>query len=349
MPSQSSRDIAIEVRGLEKRYGAEPALAGVDFEVPRGSCFALLGPNGAGKTTTVHILATLVAASGGEARVMGHDVSREAEAVRARVGIVFQDSCLDPRLSGREHLDLSARIYRVADRRRRVAALLEEFGLAAHADRPTRTLSGGQQRRLEIARAVLHEPSLLFLDEPTVGLDVAARAGVWERLRAMRDDAATTLFLTTHSMEEADALSERVGILEHGRLVTCGSPAQLKAGLGGDRVLLRVERGHGAREALAAQPGVRRVDGDARGLWVRVDAAPRRLASLVRAAEPYGIVEVEFQRPSLEDVYLHHTGHAYRIDGVDAGADAQRVAGREIDGEAVGDRAGSGSEGDRSP
>jgi ABC-2 type transport system ATP-binding protein len=314
MASQSTTDVAIEVRGLEKRYGAERALSGIDFAVPRGSCFTLLGPNGAGKTTTVHILATLVGASGGEARVDGHDVAREAGAVRSRVGIVFQDSCLDPRLSAREHLDLSARIYRVADRRERVVTLLGEFGIAEVADRPTRTLSGGQQRRLEIARAVLHRPSLLFLDEPTAGLDVAARAAVWGRLRAMRDNAATTLFLTTHSMEEADALSDQVGILERGRLVICGSPEQLKAGLGGDRVFFRVEREGGAQEALAEQPGVRGVVNDGRGFCVRVDAAPRRLAALVRAAEPFGIAEVEFQRPSLEDVYLHHTGTAYPVE-----------------------------------
>ncbi len=320
MVSQSTTNIAIEVRGLGKRYGGQHALEAVDFRVPRGTCFALLGPNGAGKTTAVHILTTLVAASEGTARVEGHDVVREGAAVRKRIGIVFQESCLDPRLSAREHLDLSARIYRVPQRRERVGALLEEFGLDEHAGRPSAALSGGQQRRLEIARAVLHRPELLFLDEPTVGLDVAARAAVWKRLRTMRDESATTLFLTTHSMPEAEALAQQVGILERGRLVACDTPAVLKAGLGGDRVWVRVEREAGALEALASQPGVQGVERDERGLCIRVDAASRRLAALVGAAEPFGITEVEFQRPSLEDVYLHYTGHTYVVDA-DSGSD----------------------------
>ncbi len=317
MASQSTTDAAIEARGIAKRYGEETALEGLDLRVDRGTCFGLLGPNGAGKTTTVHILATLTSASAGEARVAGHDVEREGAAVRASLGMVFQESCLDAKLSAREHLDLSARIYRVPERRARVGALLDEFGLGEVADRPARTLSGGQQRRLEIARAVLHGPALLFLDEPTVGLDVAARAAVWERLRAMRDHGAATLFLTTHSMEEAEALADQVGILDRGRLVASGSPGDLKAALGGDRVWFRVERDSGAREALSRVDGVEGVEHGARGLCVRVDAAPRRLAELVRAAEPHGIAEVEFARPTLEDVYLHHTGHEYEVDGGD--------------------------------
>ena len=328
-PTGPAPDDAIEARALTKRYGAARALDGVDFAVPSGSCFALVGPNGAGKTTAVHILATLIAPDAGAARVGGRDVVREAAAVRRLLGVVFQESCLDPGLSAREHLDLSARIYRVAGRGARVAALLEEFGLAAAADRPSQALSVGQRRRLEIARAVLHRPRVLFLDEPTVGLDVVARDAVWERLRAMRDLEGTTLLLTTHSMQEADVLSQRVGILEGGRLVACGVPAELKAALGGDRVWIRVDREAGARASLAAQPGVRRVERDERGLRVHVDAAPRRLAALVIAAEPFGIAEVEFQRPSLEHVYRHHTGHAYRVDhrvGGEDRVDAARLA-----------------------
>ncbi len=315
MATQSTTDVAIEARGIAKRYDDELALDHLDLRVDAGTCFALLGPNGAGKTTTVNVLATLTPPSAGDARVAGYDVGREGAAVRARLGMVFQESCLDAKLSAREHLVLSARIYRVPERRARVSQILDEFGLGEVADRPTRTLSGGQQRRLEIARAVLHGPGLLFLDEPTVGLDVAARAAVWDRLRAMRDAGSATLFLTTHSMEEAEALADRVGILDRGRLVACGTPATLKAELGGDRVWIRVEREAGAREALAGVVGVASVEAGARGLCVRVDAAPRRLAELVRRAEPYGIAEVEFARPTLEDVYLHHTGHEYAVDG----------------------------------
>ena len=330
MTHPNTADDAIEVRGLAKHYGAVRALDGVDFTVPGGSCFALLGPNGAGKTTAVHILATLTSASGGSARVAGRDIAREAAAVRRQLGIVFQESCLDPGLSAREHLDLSGQIYRLRGkgRRRRVAALLEEFGLATAADRPSDALSAGQRRRLEIARAVLHRPRVLFLDEPTVGLDVAARDAVWSRLCAMRDGGGTTLFLTTHSMREADALAQHVGILESGHLVACGSPADLKAELRGDRVWIRVDREAEARAALAAQSGVARVERDARGLCIHVDAAPRRLAALVIAAEPFGIAEVEFQRPSLEHVYLHHTGHPYRVDPMDPQPASAATAGR---------------------
>ena len=320
MADTNTTDVAIEARGLAKRYGAHAALAGIDLRIERGSCYALLGPNGAGKTTTVHILTTLIAPTQGRARIDGLDVDADTRAVRERLGIVFQESCLDPALTVREHLDLSARLYHVRGkhhRSRRVAELLGEFGLEALADRPTRNLSGGERRRLEIARALLHEPQLLFLDEPTVGLDVAVRGALWSRLATLRAERGTTLFLTTHSMEEAEALASQVGILDRGEMVASGAPDDLKAGLGGDRVFLRLEREAEAIAALEVLVGVREVRPDPEGLCVQVDAAPRRLAALVAAAEPFGIVEVEFGRPTLEEVYLDATGRRFRVDADD--------------------------------
>jgi len=309
----TNQPLAIEARGLRRRYGGAEALAGLDLEVASADCFALLGPNGAGKTTAVHILATLLAPTGGSARVFGRDVTRERNALREQIGIVFQEPSLDPQLTPREHLALSARLYRIPARTQRVAELLEGFGLGDHANHPVRTLSGGLRRRLEIARGILHAPPLLFLDEPTVGLDVAARAGVWERLRSLRA-ARTTLFLTTHSMEEADALADQVGILDRGRLVARGSPRALKASLGGDSIWLRVEH---RDEALAVLGKVGEVvsvrpDPDAAdALYVTAHDGPRRLAGVIEAARPYGVIEVELHRPSLEQVFLHHTGRRY--------------------------------------
>ena len=179
------------------------------------------------------------------------------------------------------------------------------------ADRLTRTLSGGQRRRLELARGVLHEPEVLFLDEPSVGLDVAARALVWSHLRELRERHRTTLFLTTHSMEEAEALAQEVAILDRGAIVAAGSPSALKSELGGDQILVQVERSDGASASAAAVEGVRRVIAEGELLRIVVDEAPRRLAPVVEALRAHGIAEVEFQRPSLEQVFLHHTGRRY--------------------------------------
>lgn len=305
------QNVAIWAQNLSKRYGETPALSGTNLEVGVGQCFALLGPNGAGKTTTVSILTTLIDAGGGEARVMGYDIARDAAKVRERIGIVFQESCLDPALTPREHLDLQARIYRIADRKARTEALLRDFGLGDKADRRCRTLSGGERRRLEIARGMLHAPPLLFLDEPTVGLDVSARAALWDRLRDLRDHQRTTLFLTTHSMEEAEALADTVGILDGGRIVAAGRPRDLKAALGGDSVWFRLERAADARDALARSAATRVVLEEDGALHITITDAPRHLAELVELARPYGILEIEVERPTLEQVFLHHTGRRY--------------------------------------
>jgi ABC-2 type transport system ATP-binding protein len=303
---------AIELRGLRRRFGETVALDGVDLRVPRGACFGLLGPNGAGKTTTVGILTTLLRPGGGTARLLGRDVVEEAAAVRREVGLVFQEPTLDLELSARETLDLTARLYHLEDRRERVEEVLSLVRLEDVADRTARGYSGGLRRRLEIGRGLLHRPRVLFLDEPTLGLDVAARAAIWEHLRFLHAQRETTLFLTTHSMEEADALCEQLAILDRGRVVAEGTPEGLKAELGGDVVSLTLEVGEGAEERLARVEGVREVvrDGGAR-LRVTVVDAPRRIAALVGAVAELGVLEVTLQRPSLETVFLHHTGHAF--------------------------------------
>jgi ABC-2 type transport system ATP-binding protein len=306
---------AVDVRGLVKRYGDRVALDGLDLVVPHGTFFGLLGPNGAGKTTTVGVLTTLVQPTGGTARLLGWDVTGDRDAVRRAVGVVFQESTLDPELTAREHLDLCARLYHLEARRARVDEVLELTGLTGEdAERPTRQFSGGMKRRLEIGRGLLHRPSVLFLDEPTLGLDVAARARIWEHLRALHASGDTTIFLTTHAMEEADALCERLAIVDGGRVVTAGTPEALKAALGGDVVRIALERGDGARERLERIEGVQEVaaePGDAPAFRITVADGPQRLAGLIECVRSCGVREVTLNRPSLEHVFLHHTGHTF--------------------------------------
>ena len=311
MSAATNSTPAVELIDVAKRYGDATALAGLDLSVPAGGCFGLLGPNGAGKTTCVGILTTLVRPSRGVARVLGHDVVAEPAAVRARIGLVFQEPSLDLELTPRETLDLTARLYRVPQRRARVDEMLALVALGACADRVARALSGGQRRRLELARGLLHRPQVLFLDEPTQGLDVAARAAIWEHVRAL-GAGGTSVFLTTHSMEEDDALCARLAILDGGCVVAEGAPAELKAALGGDVVSLELERAEGAVERLRSVAGVRSVAAGADGrLHVTLRDGPRRVAALVEAAAEHGILEVNLSRPSLEAVFLHHTGHAF--------------------------------------
>jgi len=318
MARSSTNDAAVAAAGLVKRYGDREALAGIDLAVPRGICFGLLGPNGAGKSTTVGVLTTLIAPTAGTATLLGHDVVRERAAVRRSLGVVFQEPALDPELTPREQLTLHARLFHLASPADRAADWIERLGLGEHADRPVRALSGGLRRRVEIARGLLNRPGVLFLDEPTTGLDVAARARIWEELRALRRGGDTTLFLTTHSMEEADALCDEIAIVDAGRIVAAGTPAALKEELGGDVVTLVLERPERAVERLAAQAGVHSVavesapgPGKPGAVRITVSDGTRRLAGLLDCARDAGVLEVDLRRPTLEHVFLHHTGHAF--------------------------------------
>ena len=317
----SGSDDAIVARDLVKRFGQVAALDGLSLRVARGSCFGLLGPNGAGKTTTVSVLTTLALADAGSAAVLGHDVVAERALVRRELGLVFQETTLDPELTAREQLDLHGRLYHLADRRKRVGEALALAGLEADADRPVRGFSGGMKRRLELVRGLLHRPRILFLDEPTLGLDVAARAGIWEELRRLRRTGEVTLFLTTHSMEEADALCDSLAIVDRGRVVAEGPPERLKAALGGDVVVLTLERAEPRDEILAslgALSGVTRVTHEGvesgEGVFrIVVANGPQRLPELLYAARPFGVREVLLHRPTLEHVFLHHTGHPFEL------------------------------------
>lgn len=312
-------ELAIEAQGLVKRYGDVEAVRGIDLTVPAGSIYALLGPNGAGKTTTLNILTTLIPPTEGTARVAGFDVVRQADKVRSRIGVTFQEMVLDQDLTGRQVLDIHARLYRLSGpvRRKRIAELVELVQLGEAIDRRVRGYSGGMKRRLELARGLLTDPTVLFLDEPTQGLDPQNRVGIWEYLRELNRRQGLTLLLTTHYMEEAEALAQLVGIVDQGRMVVEGSPEGLVARIGAD--VIRV-RGVGDTDhfvsGVRAMSFVERVEvDDPTGLVaVYVDSGSRRLVEVVGAASGngYQVEDVTIARPSLGDVFLHHTGRALR-------------------------------------
>jgi ABC-2 type transport system ATP-binding protein len=327
MRSFSVAETMIVARGLVKRYpsagsrrgGEVTALAGVDLNIAGGVIYALLGPNGAGKTTTINILTTLTRPTGGTASVAGHDVVREADQVRRRIGVTFQDLVLDLDLTGRRALDIHGRLYRQArdQRRRKIAELAELVQLGDAIDRPVKTYSGGMRRRLELARGLMTDPQVLFLDEPTQGLDPQNRATIWDYLRTLKRERGLTLLLTTHAMEEAEALADMVGIIDQGRKVVEGTPAALVAELGADIIRLT---GHGDAmhlvEQLRSLPYVDRIvqREHERAIEVSVDNGGRRLAEVVARASGNGfaIEDIAVARPSLGDVFLQHTGRALR-------------------------------------
>ena len=320
---------AIAVEGLEKRYGDVQALNGVAFHVHAGEVFGLLGPNGAGKSTTVRILVTLTRPDRGRAEVAGHDVVREPNRVRRSIGYVPQSSGVDWDATGRENLVLQGRVQglRGKELRYRVDQLLDLIGLAEAADRVVRGYSGGMKRRLDVALGLVHGPSVLFLDEPTTGLDPEARAAMWEEVSRLAELERLTILLTTHYLEEADRLADRLAILSRGRVVVEGTPEGLKRGLQGDSV--SVELGDGrpqqAADVVRGMAGVREAIVDGKVLRARVESGPRAIPAIVSKLEGRGIgVEsVTSARPSLDDVYLHYTGRDFHAED-EAGAEASR-------------------------
>jgi ABC-2 type transport system ATP-binding protein len=311
---------AIVVDGLEKRYKGVQALAGVSFSVREGEVFGLLGPNGAGKSTTVRILATLSRMDAGRAEVAGHDVRREAGAVRRSIGYVPQDSGVDQNGTGRENLMLQGRVQGMGGRqlRDRVSDLLEFVGIVDAADRVVKTYSGGMRRRLDIALGLVHRPKVLFLDEPTTGLDPEARAGLWDEVGRLARQERLTILLTTHYLEEADELADRLAIVSRGQIVVEGTPRELKATLRGDAVHLELEDGRmdDARRVLERLGATPESGGEGRTLVSRVENGNRALPGILSALEQEGIgVEsVGVSRPSLDDVYLHYTGRDFAAE-----------------------------------
>jgi len=309
---------AIEADGLIKTYpGDVRALDGVSFHVPAGTIFGLLGPNGAGKSTTVKILTTLSRADEGTARVAGIDVVRDPVAVRRAIGVVGQKNAVDGEATGRENLQLQGRLYGLRGRAltARVDDLLERFRLADAADRFAKGYSGGMQRRLDVALGLVARPQVLFLDEPTTGLDPEVRVAMWEEISTLAHEEGLTILLTTHYLEEADQLASQLAIVDRGRIVAEGSPEQLKAELQGDRISIELDGdGHGAvHDALAHVDGVREIVLEGRLLRARADQGARAVPAVLAALEGEGVpvAAVSVARASLDDVYLRHTGRTF--------------------------------------
>jgi ABC-2 type transport system ATP-binding protein len=320
MESQMVDGTAIEARALTKRYGGSLALDGFDLAVPLGGVYGLLGPNGAGKTTLVRLLATLVKPDQGQARVLGHDVVADPRAVRERIALTGQYASVDADLTGRENLILNARLLGYGGRggRRRADHLLDAFGLGEAADRPVKTYSGGMRRRLDLAASIVRVPELLFLDEPTTGLDPRSRSELWDVVRGLVRDG-TTVLLTTQYLEEADQLADRIGVMDHGALVAEGTPGQLKASVGVGTLHLRLAdagRRPEAQDVLSAGLGVAvEPSSDPAGMTAPVAdlvTAIDAIAALSRAGLP--LSEFAVGQPSLDEVFLSLTGQSARSE-----------------------------------
>jgi ABC-2 type transport system ATP-binding protein len=317
---------AVEAHNLVKTYPKDvTALAGLSITVKQGEVFGLLGPNGAGKSTTVKILTTLARPDSGTASVAGHDVLRNPNQVRRVIGVVSQRSGADPMATGRDNLVLQGRLcgLRGADLNRRVDELLERFDLAEAAKRAVRTYSGGMQRRLDVALGLVHRPQVLFLDEPTTGLDPQARAAMWEEIARLAGDESLAILLTTHYLDEADRLAARLAVVDKGRIVVEGTSDQLKGELRGDAVHIELHTAPDerlVRYAIEKVPGVREISVDGRRLSARADdgaaAVPGALAALDQDGLPVATVTVA--RPSLDDVYLRYTGRRFAEADADA-------------------------------
>ena len=312
---------AIAVDGLRKRYGDVQALDGVSFAVREGEIFGLLGPNGAGKSTTVRVLVTLTRPDDGSASVAGHDVVREAGGVRHAIGYVPQESGIDRRATGRENLLLQGRVYGMSGRalRERVDQLLEIVGITEAADRIVQGYSGGMRRRLDVALGLVHRPRVLFLDEPTTGLDPEARVAMWEEVGRLAKNESLTILLTTHYLEEADELADRLAIVSQGKVIVEGTPRELKSRLSGDAVHVELANGQveDARQVLERMHApVETTLADGRTLVSRVSdgghALPGIMSALAAAGIPVAAVSVH--RPSLDDVYLHYTGREFATE-----------------------------------
>jgi daunorubicin resistance ABC transporter ATP-binding subunit len=313
-------DIAIGVHGLRKHFGEVEALAGADFEVPEGTVFGLLGPNGAGKTTVIRVLSTILRPDEGSAEVLGYDVVREPEAVRRRIGLAGQYAAVDQNLTGRENLEMVgvlAQMPRPAIKPR-ATELLDRFQLADAADRTLKTYSGGMRRRLDIAASLMNKPPVLFLDEPTTGLDITSRNELWEMIRELVSDG-TTVLLTTQYLEEADILAKRIAVVDVGRVIANDTPAALKAQLGSTVFEMDMPRGSAERAVTLLAPIVAgNVEREGEHLRITSEQGPSALVEILRALDAAGLEpqSLTVREPSLDDVFLALTGHhAEATDG----------------------------------
>jgi ABC-2 type transport system ATP-binding protein len=314
---------AIEAKGLERAFeGGVQAVAGVDLEVADGEIYAFLGPNGAGKTTTVRMLTTLLRPTGGSARVAGFDVVADAASVRRAIGVALQEAALDPLMTGRELIRLQATLHGLGRQagREKADALLERVDLVDAADRQVGTYSGGMRRRLDLASALVHEPKVLFLDEPTTGLDPVSRRTIWEEVEQLNREG-TTVFLTTQYLEEADQLADRVGIIDFGRIVAEDTPGRLKAGIGHPHLEIRLlEDGAERAQGIVARFGNPLPSKDG-AVLVELEGGATEIAPVVRALDEAGLkVEaLDLVEPTLDDVFLAKTGHHLEPEESDTG------------------------------
>jgi len=308
----------IEVKQITKKFGDFTAVDGVSFSVEHGEIFALLGPNGAGKSTLIRMLTTLIPATGGTATICGHDVVKEADAVRRVIGVIPQAMTSDLELSVEENLLIYAKLYGVPRERRRrlMGELLEAVELTQWRDKPVKNLSGGMRRRVEIARGLIHEPRVFFLDEPTTGLDPVSRVAVWEMLRQLKQNRDLTVFLTTHYMDEADKLCDRIAIVDHGKLVALDSPMKLKASISGTNILeVSFERmPPGWEDRLKGLPQVESVTGRDNLFRIATRNGPATTMALLDAAAQIQLPvhSLSVQSTTLDDVFVHYTGRQLR-------------------------------------
>ena len=309
-PAETAPTAVIQLQDLRHQYGDRVALAGVSLEVRPAEIFGLLGPNGSGKTTTFRVLSTLMLPTGGRAFIMGHDIAREPALVRRTIGVVFQAQSIDIKLSAEENLMLVGHIYglRGAALKKRVGEMLGRVGLADRAKEKAETFSGGMQRRLELAKGLLHHPSVLLLDEPTTGLDPGARRDLWQYLQILRDEERVTVLITTHLMEEAERC-DRLAIYANGSVVALGTPAELKSEIGGDVILLESEQAERLAQRIEQRFGLQPAVMD-NHVRLEIENGHRFVTDVVEAF-PGEIQGVSVHKPSLEDVFIRRTGHRF--------------------------------------
>ena len=311
------KEYAIKVEDLTKKFNDFTAVDGISFTVEKGEIFGLLGPNGAGKTTTINVLSTMLEKTSGFAELAGFDVSRHKDEVRRSIGVVFQDPALDVKLTGRENLEFHSMMYGLArkEREERIAEVLALVELTDKADMLVEKYSGGMKRRLEIARGLIHRPKVLFLDEPTLGLDAQTRRHIWDYVKRLNEETGTTIILTTHYMEEADYLCSRVAIIDHGKIAALDTPEKLKEVLGGDVISLQVSGDvTGFVEKMREFDWIKNVRPHDGSIDLAVENGEKRIAEVVCLAPKYSvaITSVNLHRPSLEDVFLNYTGKTIR-------------------------------------
>ncbi len=308
---------AITVSNLTKKFKDVLAVDHISFDVKNGELFGFLGPNGAGKTTTINILSTLIKSSSGDALVMNHDIHKERNKVRESIGVVFQEPALDSRLTGRENLEFHAMMYAMSreERKARIKEVLELVELSDKAGKKVETYSGGMKRRLEIARGLMHRPDILFLDEPTIGLDSQTRRHIWDYIKKLNRETGITMMLTTHYMEEADYLCDRILIIDYGRIVALDTPSNLKNILGGDIVELEMPDNCGAMlEELKKIEWIKTIKEHNCNLSLTMNSGDKRIPHLAALAQRLNIsiTSINLHKPSLDDVFIYFTGKTIR-------------------------------------